>query len=71
MRNCTLTGNQLFQDILSYDLPLIGCSESSSDEDVGAATGAQHIIQIQTLLKQLSWSWTFLLELKHNVSPVV
>ncbi|XP_045894569.1 zinc finger C3H1 domain-containing protein-like isoform X3 [Micropterus dolomieu] len=38
MRNCTLTGNQLFQDILSYNLPLIGCSESSSDEDISAAT---------------------------------
>ncbi|XP_030587231.1 zinc finger C3H1 domain-containing protein isoform X2 [Archocentrus centrarchus] len=38
MRNCTLSGNQLFQDILSYDLSLIGCSESSSDEDIGAAT---------------------------------
>ncbi|XP_070763374.1 zinc finger C3H1 domain-containing protein-like [Enoplosus armatus] len=38
MRNCTLTGNQLFQDILSYNLPLIGCSESSSDEDVSVAT---------------------------------
>lgn len=39
MRNCTLTGNQLFQDILSYSLPLIGCSESSSDEDISIATG--------------------------------
>lgn len=39
MRNCTLSGNKLFQDILSYSLPLIGCCESSSDEDVGAATG--------------------------------
>ncbi|XP_071317658.1 zinc finger C3H1 domain-containing protein-like isoform X2 [Trachinotus anak] len=38
MRNCTLSGNQLFQDILSYDLSLIGCSESSSDEDVNVAT---------------------------------
>ncbi|TKS72888.1 Zinc finger C3H1 domain-containing protein [Collichthys lucidus] len=38
MRNCTLSGNKLFQDILSYSLPLIGCCESSSDEDVGAAT---------------------------------
>ncbi|CAI5668430.1 unnamed protein product [Oreochromis niloticus] len=38
MRNCTLSGNQLFQDILSYDLSLIGCSDSSSDEDVCAAT---------------------------------
>lgn len=39
MRNCTLTGNQLFQDILSYNLSLIGCSDASSDEDVCAATG--------------------------------
>lgn len=40
MRNCTLTGNQLFQDILSYGLPLIGCPESGvTDEDVGVATG--------------------------------
>ncbi|KAK9516050.1 hypothetical protein VZT92_024012 [Zoarces viviparus] len=38
MRNCTLTGNQLFQDLLSYNLPLIGCSEVSSDEDVGVST---------------------------------
>nr|XP_046251308.1 zinc finger C3H1 domain-containing protein-like isoform X2 [Scatophagus argus] len=38
MRNCTLTGNQLFQDILSYDLPLIGCSESCSDEEISVAT---------------------------------
>ncbi|KAG7468900.1 zinc finger C3H1 domain-containing [Solea senegalensis] len=38
MRNCTLTGTQLFQDLLSYDLSLIGCCESSCDEDVSAAT---------------------------------
>ncbi|KAM8892948.1 zinc finger C3H1 domain-containing protein isoform 2-T2 [Spinachia spinachia] len=38
MRNCTLTGNQLFQDILSYDLSLIGCSEVSSDNDVRDST---------------------------------
>ncbi|KAG9342223.1 hypothetical protein JZ751_016725 [Albula glossodonta] len=38
MRNCTLNGNQLFQDILSYNLPLIGCSESSTDEDISIAT---------------------------------
>lgn len=45
MRNCTLTANQLFQDILSYSLPLIGCSESSSDEDIGAATGlTEHLL---------------------------
>ncbi|KAM9377364.1 zinc finger C3H1 domain-containing protein isoform 2-T2 [Pholidichthys leucotaenia] len=38
MRNCTLTPNQLFQDILSYNMTLIGCSEKSSDHDVAAAT---------------------------------
>ncbi|KAG7217678.1 hypothetical protein INR49_021247 [Caranx melampygus] len=38
MRNCTLTGNQLFQDILSYNLSLIGCSESSSSDDISSAT---------------------------------
>ncbi|XP_040894448.1 zinc finger C3H1 domain-containing protein-like isoform X2 [Toxotes jaculatrix] len=38
MRNCTLTGNQLFQDILSYNLSLIGCFESSSDEDICVST---------------------------------
>ncbi|XP_056907701.1 zinc finger C3H1 domain-containing protein-like isoform X2 [Takifugu flavidus] len=38
MRNCTMIGNQLFQDILSYSLPLIGCPESSSDEDIHVAT---------------------------------
>lgn len=32
-------GNQLFQDILSYNLTLIGCSESSSDEEIRTATG--------------------------------
>ncbi|XP_076119722.1 zinc finger C3H1 domain-containing protein isoform X4 [Alosa pseudoharengus] len=38
MRNCTLTGNQLFQDILSYNLPLIGCSENSSTDEISLAT---------------------------------
>ncbi|KAF7224923.1 zinc finger C3H1 domain-containing protein isoform X3 [Nothobranchius furzeri] len=38
MRNCTLTGDQLLQDILSYSLVLIGCCESSSDQEVGTAT---------------------------------
>ncbi|XP_063053337.1 zinc finger C3H1 domain-containing protein isoform X2 [Engraulis encrasicolus] len=38
MRNCTLSGNQLFQDILSYQLPLIGCSDNSSSEEVRLAT---------------------------------
>lgn len=34
-----MMGNQLFQDILSYSLPLIGCPESSSDEEIHVATG--------------------------------
>ncbi|MCI4380410.1 hypothetical protein PGIGA_G00239920 [Pangasianodon gigas] len=38
MRNCTLNGNQLFQDILSYSLPLIGCSEESSTSDIIRST---------------------------------
>ncbi|XP_072519449.1 zinc finger C3H1 domain-containing protein isoform X2 [Salminus brasiliensis] len=38
MRNCTLNGNQLFQDILSYSLPLIGCSEDSSTNEISRAT---------------------------------
>lgn len=39
MRDCTLSRKQLFQDILSYDLDLIGCSEKSTDEEIVAATG--------------------------------
>ncbi|XP_054633204.1 zinc finger C3H1 domain-containing protein-like isoform X2 [Dunckerocampus dactyliophorus] len=38
MRSCTLTGSLLFQDVLSYNLSLIGCSESSTDSQVSAAT---------------------------------
>ncbi|KPP73583.1 zinc finger C3H1 domain-containing protein-like [Scleropages formosus] len=38
MRNCSLKGNQLFQDILSYNLPLIGCSENTSSEKISIAT---------------------------------
>ncbi|XP_026883389.2 zinc finger C3H1 domain-containing protein, partial [Electrophorus electricus] len=38
MRNCTLNGNQLFQDILSYSLPLIGCSEENSTSEICRAT---------------------------------
>ncbi|KAI4891814.1 hypothetical protein NFI96_028339 [Prochilodus magdalenae] len=38
MRNCTLNGNQLFQDVLSYSLPLIGCSEDSSTSEISRAT---------------------------------
>ncbi|XP_066579625.1 zinc finger C3H1 domain-containing protein isoform X2 [Amia ocellicauda] len=38
MRDCTLTGNQLFQDIVCYNLSLIGCSETSTIEDISIAT---------------------------------
>ncbi|NXN91356.1 ZC3H1 protein, partial [Rhinopomastus cyanomelas] len=38
MKDCTLNRKQLFQDILSYNLELIGCSEKSTDEEVGTAT---------------------------------
>ncbi|KAM9313081.1 zinc finger C3H1 domain-containing protein [Gastrophryne carolinensis] len=38
MRDCTLSRKQLFQDILSYNLDLIGCSEKSTDEEIVAAT---------------------------------
>uniref|UniRef100_A0A8C8D6E1 Putative zinc-finger domain-containing protein n=1 Tax=Oncorhynchus tshawytscha TaxID=74940 RepID=A0A8C8D6E1_ONCTS len=38
MRNCTFGGNQLFQDILSYNLALIGCSESSTSDVINVAT---------------------------------
>ncbi|KAI7811681.1 zinc finger C3H1 domain-containing protein-like [Triplophysa rosa] len=38
MRNCMLTDSQLFQDILSYSLPLIGCEATSSTSDISSAT---------------------------------
>ncbi|XP_067293349.1 zinc finger C3H1 domain-containing protein [Pseudorasbora parva] len=38
MRNCTLTESQLFQDVLSYCLPLIGCADSSCSDDISSAT---------------------------------
>ncbi|XP_056430091.1 zinc finger C3H1 domain-containing protein isoform X2 [Hyla sarda] len=37
MRDCTLSRKQLFQDILSYNLDLIGCSENSTEEEIIAA----------------------------------
>ncbi|KAJ1165395.1 hypothetical protein NDU88_005823 [Pleurodeles waltl] len=37
MRDCTLSRKELFQDILSYNLTLIGCSEGSTDEEIGTA----------------------------------
>lgn len=41
MKDCTLSRKQLFQDILSYNLELIGCSEKSTDEEINTATGFQ------------------------------
>uniref|UniRef100_A0A7M4EI30 Zinc finger C3H1-type containing n=1 Tax=Crocodylus porosus TaxID=8502 RepID=A0A7M4EI30_CROPO len=38
MKDCTLSRKQLFQDILSYNLDLIGCSEKSTDEEISTAT---------------------------------
>ncbi|XP_029453039.1 LOW QUALITY PROTEIN: zinc finger C3H1 domain-containing protein [Rhinatrema bivittatum] len=37
MRDCTLSRKQLFQDILSYNLSLIGCSEKNTDEEISIA----------------------------------
>lgn len=39
MKDCTLSRRQLFEDILSYNLALIGCSEKSTDEEISTATG--------------------------------
>ncbi|KAM7328174.1 zinc finger C3H1 domain-containing protein [Alexandromys fortis] len=38
VKDYTLSRKQLFQDILSYNLSLIGCSETSTDEEVASAT---------------------------------
>ncbi|XP_071623031.1 zinc finger C3H1 domain-containing protein isoform X2 [Heliangelus exortis] len=38
MKDFTLSRKQLFQDILSYNLELIGCSEKSTDEEISTAT---------------------------------
>ncbi|XP_054844087.1 zinc finger C3H1 domain-containing protein isoform X2 [Eublepharis macularius] len=38
MKDCTLSRRQLFEDILSYNLPLIGCSEKATDEEISTAT---------------------------------
>ncbi|XP_044305737.1 zinc finger C3H1 domain-containing protein isoform X2 [Varanus komodoensis] len=38
MKDCTLSRRQLFEDILSYNLALIGCSEKSTDEEISTAT---------------------------------
>ncbi|XP_061495719.1 zinc finger C3H1 domain-containing protein isoform X3 [Rhineura floridana] len=38
MKDCTLSRKQLFEDVLSYNLGLIGCSEKSTDEEISSAT---------------------------------
>ncbi|KAH0501954.1 Zinc finger C3H1 domain-containing protein [Microtus ochrogaster] len=38
VKDYTLSRKQLFQDILSYNLSLIGCSETSTDEEIASAT---------------------------------
>ncbi|XP_066489957.1 zinc finger C3H1 domain-containing protein isoform X2 [Tiliqua scincoides] len=38
MKDCTLSRRQLFEDILSYNLALIGCSEKNTDEEISTAT---------------------------------
>ncbi|XP_068791766.1 zinc finger C3H1 domain-containing protein isoform X2 [Struthio camelus] len=38
VKDCTLSRKQLFQDILSYNLELIGCSEKSTDDEISTAT---------------------------------
>uniref|UniRef100_A0A8C4K8N6 Zinc finger C3H1-type containing n=1 Tax=Dromaius novaehollandiae TaxID=8790 RepID=A0A8C4K8N6_DRONO len=42
MKDCTLSRKQLFQDILSYNLELIGCSEKSTDDEISTATGCRN-----------------------------
>uniref|UniRef100_A0A8C9F742 Zinc finger C3H1-type containing n=1 Tax=Pavo cristatus TaxID=9049 RepID=A0A8C9F742_PAVCR len=49
MKDCTLSRKQLFQDILSYNLELIGCSEKSSDEEISTATDAEVTIFCLTM----------------------
>ncbi|XP_053111057.1 zinc finger C3H1 domain-containing protein isoform X2 [Hemicordylus capensis] len=38
MKDCSLSRRQLFEDVLSYNLALIGCSEKNTDEEISAAT---------------------------------
>ncbi|XP_069760161.1 zinc finger C3H1 domain-containing protein-like isoform X2 [Narcine bancroftii] len=45
MRDCILNQSQLFQDILSYNLPLIKCSDFSTDEEIRVA--AEHYVDKQ------------------------
>lgn len=39
MKDCTLSRSHLFEDILSYNLALIGCSEKSTGEEISTAAG--------------------------------
>lgn len=39
MKDCTLSRRQLFEDVISYNLGLIGCSDKSTDEEISTATG--------------------------------
>ncbi|KAM7115953.1 zinc finger C3H1 domain-containing protein isoform 4-T6 [Molossus nigricans] len=43
IQDYTLSRKQLFQDILSYNLSLIGCSETSTDEEI--ATAAEKYVE--------------------------
>ncbi|XP_060633438.2 zinc finger C3H1 domain-containing protein isoform X1 [Anolis sagrei] len=38
MKDCTLSRSQLFEDVLSYNLSLVGCSEKNTDEEISTAT---------------------------------
>ncbi|KAL7982596.1 hypothetical protein Chor_010194 [Crotalus horridus] len=38
MKDCTLSRRQLFEDVISYNLGLIGCSNKSTDEEISTAT---------------------------------
>ena len=40
----TLSRKQLFQDVLSYNLSVIGCSEGSTDEEIAAAAGFKDLL---------------------------
>lgn len=68
MRNCTLTESQLFQDILSYCLPLIGCTDSSSTSDISNATGnrlASRDVSGRSAQSSRSWALTLLFTEKY------
>lgn len=54
----TLSRKQLFQDILSYNLSLIGCSETSTDDEIAAAAGIERVLLFSKRkfeCRQLDW----------------